>query len=232
MMKREICTNFQLAPKDVGLWTNGVSTEKFAPDATMRKKMRARLGLNGKFVVLYHGVLTANRGISQAIASISLLNGKYRNTVLFVLGNGPALSDLMSTSRQEAAEGRVIFHEPVDFSLVPQYISACDIGIVPLPDLPDWRNQCALNLLECLSMAKVVVATDIPANREVTGKSKCVIYADSSGSNSLTRAIIHAFDNRSKLGEWGATGRALMKEKYEWSKVAQSLERYLSDCAS
>lgn len=228
MMKQEICAKFHLDPKAVRVWTSGVSTDRFAPDATMRKKMRKRLELNGKFVIMYHGAVTANRGISQAISSMSLLNGKYDNAVLFVLGKGPALSDLKSTSREKAAKGRVIFHEPVDFSRVPSYLSACDIGIIPLPNLPDWRNQCPLNLLECLSMGKVVIATDIPANREVAGKSKCVIYAASSDSKSITRAIIHAFDNRNKLGEWGATGRALMEEKYEWSKVAQSLERYLS----
>jgi glycosyltransferase involved in cell wall biosynthesis len=110
---------------------------------------------------MYRAVLTSNRGVAEAIRSMKPLKGECRNTVLFVLGKGPMLASLKRVSKEEIPEGRVIFHGPVDYREVPRHISGCDIGIVPLPDLSDWRYQCLLNLLECLAMAKVVVATGI-----------------------------------------------------------------------
>src|SRR5208282_2967308 len=104
------------------------------------------------------------------------------------LGKGPALSSLRTTHRKEIAEGRVIFHGPVKYQDVRRYISACDVGIVPLPDIPDWRSQCPLNLLECLAMSKVVIATDIPANRDVAGDSKCVAYTLSADAHGIANA--------------------------------------------
>src|SRR5208337_1872429 len=135
---------------------------------------------------------------------------------------------LRTTHRKEIAEGRVIFHGPVKYQDVRRYISACDIGIVPLPDIPDWRSQCPLNLLECLAMGKVVVATDIPANREVASESKAVVYAASSNPKDIAKAIMYAFDNRSRLDEWGIDGRAIMEKKYDWTIIARDLDRYLS----
>jgi glycosyltransferase involved in cell wall biosynthesis len=228
MMRDDICARYHIDPKSVGVWTSGVSPEIFAPNALRAKKLRAELGLEGKFAVIYHGVLTANRGVAEAIRSMRLLNGKYREVVLFVLGKGPALPFLKKVAQQEILEGRVIFHEAVDYHEVPQYISACDIGIVPYPDVPDWRYCCALGLLECLAMEKVVVATDIPSNRAVSAGSKCVIYAGSTDADGIARAIMNAFDNREMLAKWGASGRAVVKERYAWAIVARDLDRYLS----
>lgn len=227
-MRDDICARYHIDPKSVGVWTSGVSPEIFAPNAVRAKKLRAELGLEGKFAIIYHGVLTANRGVAEAIRSMKLLNGKYREVVLFVLGKGPALPFLKKVSQQEIPEGRVIFHGPVDYHEVPRYISACDIGIAPFPDVPDWRNQCALSLLECLAMAKVVVATDIPVNRAISGGSKCVIYAASADADGIAKAIMNAFDNRKMLAKWGTSGRAIVKEKYAWATVARDLNQYLS----
>ena len=103
----------------------------------------------------------------------------------------------------------------------------CDVGIVPLPDLPDWRSQCPLNLLEYLAMGKVVIATDIPANRKVIGKSKCGIYVSSADPREIAKAIMYAYDNKDELKEWGSYGRAIINAKYSWKKVAEDFENYL-----
>jgi glycosyltransferase involved in cell wall biosynthesis len=227
MMKRELCSTYRLDPNSVGVWTSGVSTEIFVPKGEKARQLREEMGLDGKFVVLYHGVLTPNRGVTEAIGSLKFLKGKYDKIVLLVLGKGPSLSSLKESSRREVAEGRLVFHGPVDYRKVSEYISASDVGIVPLPDIPDWRSQCPLNLLECLAAEKVVVATDIPANRNVGGDSKSVIYAkpDEEG---IAKAIMYAFDNKDSLKEWGARGRALVKEEFDWPIIARNLDRYLA----
>lgn len=230
MMRREICAKFHIDAQSIGVWTSGVSTVLFAPEerTARSKELRAEMGVDGKFVVMYHGVLTANRGVAETIAGLRLLEGKYRNIVFLVLGKGPALSSLMAAGQKEINEGRVIFHGPVDYQEVPQYISACDIEIVPLPDIPDWRSQSPLNLLECLAMGKVAVATDVPCNREIAGNSPCVIYVASADSEEIAKAIMHAFDERDMLDKWGAYGRAMIRERYDWAEVARSLNLYLS----
>jgi glycosyltransferase involved in cell wall biosynthesis len=226
MMREDICRKYSVDPGFIGVWTSGVDTDVFSPGTSVANRVRTELGVDGRFVVLYHGVLTANRGIAETIASLGLLDVKYQDIVFVVLGKGPALSTLKELSHKSKVEQRVIFHGPIEYSKVPEFIAACDVGIVPLPDLPDWRSQCPLNLLECLSMGKVVVATDIPANR--LGVNEAVIYAASSDPKDLGKTIAYVYDNRTCLIAWGARGRASVKEKYDWIEIARSLDRFLS----
>ena len=68
---------YHLDPNSVGVWTSGVSTQNFAPKLERGRQLRREMGLDGKFVVLYHGVLTLNRGVKEAIGSLKFLKGKY-----------------------------------------------------------------------------------------------------------------------------------------------------------
>jgi len=229
LMKKEICDRFHIDPKFIGVWTSGVSTELFKPDKYLVRgtELKRRIGLNDKFVVIYHGAFTFKRGIIETVDSITLLGGKYRNVVLFLLGSGPALPHLRRLLREKGIQDRVVIRGPVDYEDVPEHIAMCDVGIVPLPDVPDWRNQCPLNLLEYLSMGKVVIVTDIPANRGIVGKSRCCIYVSSADPHQIAKAIMYAYDNRKVLKERGFCGRRIVEEEYDWNKVAEDFESHL-----
>ncbi|MGB9693454.1 MAG: glycosyltransferase, partial [Fervidobacterium sp.] len=138
-----------------------------------------------------------------------------------------AFSVLRDFARQYDVIEYVMFHPPVPHSKVPEFIAMSDICIVPLPDLPQWRNQCPLKLLEYLAMNKPIIATDIPANRNVLGANKCVIYVRTANPNEIAKAIAYAYENRKMLKEWASCGRAIVEEKYSWTKVAGNLEAYL-----
>jgi glycosyltransferase involved in cell wall biosynthesis len=229
LMKEEICEKFHINSEFVGVWTSGVSTTLFKPEKYVQKgiELRKRIGLDGKFVIFYHGSLSFHRGLIESINSIELLKGKFQNVVLFLLGSGPALPSIKKLIQEKKLQDNVIIHAPVNHTNVPKYIALCDVGIVPLPDLPDWRHQCPLNLLEYLAMRKVVIATNIPANLEVIGKSRCGIYVSSADPVEIAKTIMYAHDNKDKLEEWGSYGRIIVKEKYSWKKVAKDFENYL-----
>jgi len=229
LMKKEICEKFHINSEFVGVWTSGVSTTFFKPEKYVQKgiELRKRIGLDDKFVILYHGSLSFHRGLIESINSIELLKGKFQNVVLFLLGSGPALPSIKKLIQEKKLQDKVIIHAPVNHTDVPKYIALCDVGIVPLPDLPDWRHQCPLNLLEYLAMSKVVIATNIPANRQVIGKSRCGIYISSADPVEIAETIMYAYDNKDELEEWGSYGRIIVKEKYSWKKVAKDFENYL-----
>ena len=223
LMKREICEEFRIDPEFVGVWTSGVSTTLFDPKNYNGLDLKKEFGLADKFVVFYHG--NFYYFLSHVIESIKLVKIE-RDLVLFLLGSGPALPIFRELVQRSGIEDKVIIHDAVDYKDVPKFIAMCDVGIVPLPDLPDWRHQCPLKLLEYLAMEKVVIVTDIPANREVAGKSRCSIYIPSVDPVEISKAITHAYNNREKLKEWGAFGRVITEERYSWEQAAKDLENY------
>jgi glycosyltransferase involved in cell wall biosynthesis len=230
-MKREILEQFQIRDKAVKVWTNGVNLELFDTKLYDGAKFKKTLGLGDKLVVFYHGAISADRGIIEAIKSIDLLKENYPDIVLFILGTGrpydlALIDEKIKTSHLQE---NVLIHKPVDYSEVPKYISMSDVGLVPLPNIPDWRYQCPLKLIEYISMGKPVIITEIPANREVVGSSKFAISVPRADSDEFTKAIIYAYKNIETLRKTSLEGKLIAKERYDWTKIAQKLETFLDE---
>jgi len=229
LMKEEVCKKFNMDPNFVGVWSSGVSAILFNPNSYVSegKELRRKLGLSKKFVVLYHGAFSANRGLTETIEAMRIVKHAYSNVILFLLGNGPAANCLKDLIRMKGLQDNVIIHNSVEYAEVPKYIAMSDVGIVPLPNHPYWRFQCPLKLLEYLAMKKVVIATDIPANQLVIGREKCGVYISSIEPAEIAEAIAYTYENREKLAGWGASGRTIIDEKYRWVKKAENLESYM-----
>jgi len=211
------------------VWHNGVDVNLFRPKMLEREKMRNQFGLSGKFVVFYHGSFRVNGGIAETIKSIGIIAKDYPDVSLFLLGDGLELKTFESLIKEDKIEDKVIIHRSVDYADVPSYIELADIGIVPLPDIPDWKYQNPLKLIEYLAMGKTVIVSNIPANRQLVGEKECGIYLSSVTPKAIVGAISYAYINKEKLDEWGATGRLLVEEEYDWRIVAQSVESYLNE---
>jgi glycosyltransferase involved in cell wall biosynthesis len=231
LMKKEVCSKFHVDPKWVGVWSSGVSSELFSCERYARSGMelREKLGLSGKFVVLYHGGFSLARGLMDTIGAMSLVRDRYPDSVLFLLGAGSTetIGEMKKAVMDSGLRERVVLHEAVDHRDVPKYIAMSDVGIVPLLDLPQWRNQCPTKLLEYLAMEKVVILSDIPCHREIIGDNKFGIFMPSISPTGIASSIAYAHDNRDKLKDWGASGRVTVTNKYTWEKIARNLEDYL-----
>jgi glycosyltransferase involved in cell wall biosynthesis len=229
MMKLEVCHEFSIAPAKVGVWSSGVSVEVFDPKRVfgLATKLRHKLALNDKFVVFYHGIFTANRGLIQTIDAIQEISTFNTNIVFFLLGTGPLTAHLKTLIEERALQQSIIIHEPVDQTQVPVFIAMSDVCIVPLPDHPYWRCQSPLKLLEYLAMEKAVILTDIPAHREVIGDEHCAIFISSINPLAIIDAIGFVHNNKENLVEWGKIGREIIKRNYTWQKIGQDLERCL-----
>ena len=229
LMREEVCNNFSINEGKIGVWAVGVNETLFNPEkyVTESVELRTRLGLLGKFVVLYHVVFSSTRGLAETAKAIKILKPNHPNVVFFLLGTGSTVGVLRALIHEEGLQDNVIIHEPVDQIEVPRFISMCDVGIVPLPYGPNWRYQCPLKLLEYLAMEKVVIATDILAHRLILDEAKCVIYIPSIKPEEIAKSIEYAYLEKEKLVEWGKFGRPIIKRKYTWKTAAEDLEKYL-----
>jgi glycosyltransferase involved in cell wall biosynthesis len=229
LMKTEICHSFNIDPSVVGVWTSGVSDDLFNPESFSSEgnKLKAKLGLSRKFVVFYHGVFTANRGLIETMSAIKIVRRKYPDIVFFLLGTGPIINMQRAFVQKEGLQKNVILHSRVSQMEVPKFIAMCNVGIIPLPHHPYWNSQNPLKLLEYLAMKKVVILTNIPAHQTVIGEAKCGLYISSIRPTEIADAIEYAYINRAKLESWGKVGKEIIRGKYTWQKVAADLENYL-----
>jgi glycosyltransferase involved in cell wall biosynthesis len=231
MIKEEICRTFALESDWVGVLPNGISDDfiKCSKKESDVNSLRERFGLANKFVIIYHGSFRPNGGILESIGAIGLTKKDNPDIVLFLLGaaSPQLLSVLRKAIETEGVQSNVILHGPVDFHSVPDYIAMSDVGLVPLPNIPVWRYQQPLKLLEYMAMGKTIIATDSPAHVHVAGENNNVIYVHSLATKELAKAMMYAYENRDKLGDWGRVGQQVVAEKYVWKRVNEDLISYL-----
>ena len=71
--------------------------------------MRKKLGLQGKFVVFYHGAVGIGRGVVETIKGIDKMKDKYQDVVLFLLGDrGSAVSVCKSLILESGIKDKVM----------------------------------------------------------------------------------------------------------------------------
>ena len=124
-MKREICDRYQINPRMVGVWSSGVSVTLFNPETYKSEvaEIRKRLGIDGKFVVLYHGVFSANRGLIETIEAMSMIKRDTCKVTLFLLGTGPLASSLKDIIQDKKLQDCIIIHDSIDYTQVPKYVN-------------------------------------------------------------------------------------------------------------
>lgn len=228
LMRKSLCSSYKINQSKVGVWTSGVSSTSFNPEkySISGSELKHSLNLDDKFIVFYHGVLSDNRGTTATVEAIKLLRQKYPEIVLFLLGS-PRYSKLNELLLDEGLHENVIIHDPITHEKVPKFVSISDICIIPLLNIPIWRYQSPLKLLEYLAMEKVVIVSAIPAHNDVIGTEECGIYLQSVNPSEIAKAIMYAYLNSNRLASWGKSGRVIVQKNYTWEKVAKDVENYL-----
>jgi glycosyltransferase involved in cell wall biosynthesis len=80
---------FQKQYRNLGLWSRGIDTEKFNPRWRSRK-WRKELGIDDKFVFLYVGRLSPEKGLDTLLHAVEEIENRFPGKAAFVFtGGGP-----------------------------------------------------------------------------------------------------------------------------------------------
>jgi glycosyltransferase involved in cell wall biosynthesis len=150
--------------KNIGVWTSGVCFDYFKSEGP---SMRRILGLQDKKVLFYHGVLSPNRGIQNAIRAVALLRKQIPNLVFLLVGDGEGLHEFMNLAKELDISDRIIITGRVAYKKIAKFVRVADIGILPFPAMRCWEVSSPIKLMEYLAMKVPVIATDIQAHRTV-----------------------------------------------------------------
>ncbi len=215
-MRQYCIKEYGLKPHASAIWTSGVNPEMFSPS-------------NGSaefrpFTVLYHGHVSRQRRIENAVKAISLL--KDIDIRLNVLGDGDAFGYLKDLVKDLGIEKQVAMEKTVDYEEVPSRINQCDVGILPFNDWHGWNVSSPIKLFEYLACGKPVVVTEIPAHRNVLKDAGCAFWAKESSPEHVAAAIRNAYEKRRDFDRLSKEARELVLREYTWRRQAKKLGRF------
>ena len=148
----------------MGVWTSGVHLDQFEREGENRRK---ELGLEDKQVLLYHGVMSPNRGLQNAMKAMASLRDEFPDLVFLFVGDGAGKLELERLAKELGLSDRVIFTGKVPYNDVASYVRSANLSILPFPNITWWAVSSPIKLMEYLSIGIPIVATDITANRWV-----------------------------------------------------------------
>jgi len=124
-----------------------INPELFRP---AESPLREQKPLSNRFIILFVGNLIPEKGVLDLIEVFRQFRERHENAVLLIAGRGP----LAGKVRKEES---VVYVGPVEHNLIPDYLNAADVVVIP----SHAEGPSNVILLEALACARPVIATDI-----------------------------------------------------------------------
>lgn len=195
-----------------------------------REHARRSLGLPARPIIGYVGrfqTMEMEKGIDTLLRSLARL--RHRRPLLVCVGGplsvvGP-YRRLMAELHLTETDVRFVDRQP--FAAVPLWLRACDIVTIPFP----WTEHLAyyaspLKLFECLAAGTPIVATDLPALREVLTDGRNALLVQPNDPPAFARAF-EALLGQPSLARRLARQALRDVAQYTWAERARRILAFI-----
>lgn len=175
---REQCLKKNISVEHLTFVPACVNTKIFKRDETLRKRMRERLGIQGRPSFLYLGGMelgTDTDLILEAFASLTRGFAGESRPFLMMVGSGTMLEALRKKTVDLGITQDVFFSGPILNHELTDYLSAADVGLAPMPRNNYTVSKSPIKIVEYLSYGLPVITSDVGDNRHMVGEAGWVI---------------------------------------------------------
>jgi glycosyltransferase involved in cell wall biosynthesis len=209
---------------------NGANTELFHPDLQAGKALRAELGLEDKFLVVYagiHGVAQGLETVLKAAQSVSLRPQKVPEAHFLFVGEGPRKAALLDLRNEMALTNVTMLAERPRLQM-PAFLSAADLALVPLRRLELFRGALPSKMFDAWACACPVVLSIEGEARRVLEQANGGIFVEPEDAEHMAQTILQLKCDPERLRRYGQNGRHFVQEHYSRQRLAARLESLLS----
>ena len=199
---------------------NGVNTEMFKNYPS--NQLREELGIDQSFVIGYVGVLREWVDLEPVFVAVKKLN---KNIKILIVGEEGLFKENVNLVKKYGIADKVLFTGTVPYAEVPRYISSMDACLIPFSKNKVTEDPCPLKLFEYMACEKPVISTVF-----ISAVQNKILYA--STVEEYENRIVELYNNEDLRKKLGADGRNFVKENYDWSKIALSMEKILMGMSS
>ncbi|MHA7271807.1 glycosyltransferase family 4 protein [Arthrobacter sp. TMT4-20] len=213
-------------PSKLLLCPNAVGDE-YLDEPMGSKSARQLLGLHNDGV--YIGTVSSivdYEGLDDLLRAFAVLVVDHPGLRCLIVGDGVALPSLKNLAEQLGVSALVTFTGRVPREKARLHHQAIDIFVVPRKDLEVTRAVTPLKPVEAMACARTVVASDLPALREIVSADTGVLTV-AGDVESLAAGIRGLIANGQSLTsdavELGVVGRCQVLAHRTWSQNSSTL---------
>jgi glycosyltransferase involved in cell wall biosynthesis len=208
-----------LGVPDAKVIRNPVELERFRPAPPDARLARA-LGIEEDDVVVVHpSNLKALKRVEDLFASAALALARDARLLYLILGDGPDRSELEAACLEAGVAERFRFAGWIEHERIPDYLRLADIVV-----MPSAAEAQALAYLEAQACARTLVASDIPAAREVIEDGVDGLLFRVGDVEHLTAVTLRAAADAALRSDIGRRARERVRA-HDVSRVVSDYER-------
>lgn len=195
---------------------NGVDTSLFQPNKNSRKT-------NQIFFLSVLDKFHKYKGLDYLIDALVEVKKRIPDVKLVVGGKGELLEFYKSKVE------KLNLNDNVEFKgfLTDDEVIRCyqESELFVLPSISSLQEGFGIVVLEALSCETPVISTDIVGVSDDVTRTGSGIIIPPKDVEKLEESIIEILTDKNLKKSMGKNGRELVKEKYEWSKIAESIHK-------
>ncbi|UCE28962.1 MAG: glycosyltransferase family 4 protein [Candidatus Bathyarchaeota archaeon] len=207
-------------PDKVEIVYDGVRSNLFKPRIKEAEALREKYADGVENIIMHHGVIDPQDHPEIIVGAAEGVIKQHPNTMFWLIGNGAAIPDIKEKIRRKNLEKHFFLSGWVPYEDMPSFISACDAGLVILPDISSARVRVTLKGFEYWACEKPIVSSDLPALREIIDPGQTGLFYKPDDPKDLAERICMLLEDKPLSKRMGQAGRRLVENKYDWEKLA------------
>ena len=209
----------------LSLIENGADTRLFRFDKDARIRIRSELGWENTLGVVYAGTLGIAQGLETILEAAHLLNDSPDFQFLLV-GEGPVKEKLVQLAVEWNLH-RIAFLPEIPRDLIPGYLSAADLALIPLRNRELFKNVVPSKLFDAWACeCPVILGVDGEA-RHLLDTCQGGYFVSPEDPNALVDALRKAKEDIRSLHTMGKRARIYTEQHYSRQAQAKVLESLL-----
>ncbi|MDY6836571.1 MAG: glycosyltransferase family 4 protein [Thermodesulfobacteriota bacterium] len=218
---RALCVRLGVDGRKIHVIHNGVDPEKFRGPTDPEPVLKT-YDLKKAVVVGFVGSFARYHGLDILIGIAKTLANRVQGLRFLIVGKNVHGSD---DWRNEVAIGGVgqifTFTGEVPHHLIPKYISAMDIAVIP--DFNTYGSP--MKLFEYMAMGRAVVAPDVGPIREIVSNGETGVLFKKGDVAGASKSVELLIRNRPLRDAIGQRARQKVLRQYTWERNAARIRR-------
>jgi glycosyltransferase involved in cell wall biosynthesis len=213
----------QLGLQNVRAIQNTIDAHRFSPRPKDEKLLNIIGIQKDEIVVAHFSNFKKLKRPLDIVHSAKIALQQNKRLKYMIIGDGPMRSEMELACQKTGVSERFFFLGWIDYNSIPDYINLADMVV-----MPSEAEALALIYLETQACSKLLIASNIPAAREVVSDGETGLLFRKGDIQDMTSKILQAADDPQLREEIGRKARLSMK-KYTLADMIDLYEAALWD---
>jgi glycosyltransferase involved in cell wall biosynthesis len=208
-------------PARIDVIPNGVDLGFFLAAGADGSSVRARYGLDGRFVCSYIGTIGMGCGLDVVLRAARMLRERGRDDVRFLLvGDGAVREELEARARAEGLVS-VVFTGRQPKNEMPAFLAATDACLVHLTRTDLFKTVLPSKIFEAAAMRKPIVLGVEGFAADLVARAEAGICIQPENERELVDATLKLAADPALARRLGEAGYERIATRYTYDRLAQ-----------